>query len=46
MHILGAAHKCGYERVTDENVAQVLADVAARAEQLYPVTLPGQMSLI
>ena len=45
-HVLGAAHQCGYERVTDENVAQVLADVAARAEQLYPVTLPGQMSLI
>lgn len=45
-HLLGAAKKCGYEFVTDENVAQVLADVAARAESLYPVTLPGQMSLI
>lgn len=45
-HLLGAAHKCGFEHVTDENVAQVLAAVAARAERLYPVTLPGQMSLI
>ncbi len=43
-HLLGAAHKCGYTQVTDENVAQVLADVAARAEKLYPATLPGQMS--
>lgn len=43
-HVLGAAHKCGYERVTDENVAQVLADVAARASELYPDALPGQMS--
>ena len=43
-HVLGAAHKCGYASVTDENVAQVLADVAARAAQLYPDVLPGQMS--
>lgn len=46
MHILAAAGKCGYASVTDENVAQVLADVAARAEKLYPAVLPGQMSFI
>ena len=44
MHILAAAGKCGYASVTDENVAQVLADVAARASELYPDVLPGQMS--
>lgn len=43
-NILGAAFKCGHAQVTDENVAQVLADVEARAAQLYPDTLPGQMS--
>lgn len=44
MHILAAAGKCGHASVTDENVAQVLADVAARASELYPDVLPGQMS--
>lgn len=44
MHILAAAGKCGYASVTDDNVAQVLADVAARASELYPDVLPGQMS--
>ena len=42
--ILAAAGKCGHASVTDENVAQVLADVAARASELYPDVLPGQMS--
>lgn len=44
MHILAAAGKCGYASVTDENVTQVLADVTARASELYPDVLPGQMS--
>lgn len=45
-HILAAAKKAGHDYITDANVAQVLADVSARAEKLYPAVLPGQMSLI
>lgn len=44
--VLAAARKCGHDFITDANVAQVLADVAARAERLYPAVLPGQMSFI
>lgn len=45
-HILGAALKCDYAEVTNDNVAAVLADIEQRAEQAGEPRAMKQAALI
>lgn len=45
-HILGAALKCGHDTVTNDNVAQVLADIEARAQATGEARAMTQAALI